>query len=250
MIENEKLRRADFVTSIILVLFGLFILSQALQMPMKDTYGGVTNVWYVSPALMPMIVSVVILGIAILLLVNSVRTGGARYFFESASRYKFGVSDAGFRFLATLLAIVSFVYVYIPRVDFFLDIILFLLYFVSVFYLDDMVLLKKISVFYLIGTIVMLAIAVFGLDTSLKKLFSYTVDILVLLFIVGLWAFERVSVGTDPVLRRKVRITLILSIAVPLALCPIFKYGLLVPLPYEGGILKLMDLIRYSVFGR
>jgi hypothetical protein len=250
MNENEKLRRADFVTGIILILFGLFILSQALQMPMKDTYGGVTNVWYVSPALMPMIVSITILIMSSMLLVHSVRTGGARFFFETVSHYRFGVSDGGFRFLSILLAIVSFVYLFIPRVDFFLDITLFLLYFVAIFYFDDIVLLKKISVFYLIGSLVMLAISVFGLDATLHKLFSYTLDVATLLYIVGLWVFERTLIGHDTELRRKLRTTLILSIVVPLVLCPVFKYALLVPLPYEGGILNLMDLIRYSVFGR
>jgi hypothetical protein len=52
----------------------------------------------------------------------------------------------------------------------------------------------------------------------------------------------------NPEWRRKYRISIIIALAVPLMLCPIFKYFLLVPLPYEGGVVEIMDLIRYSLF--
>ncbi|HUZ18045.1 MAG TPA: hypothetical protein VMV68_06640 [Spirochaetia bacterium] len=246
---NERLRRSDFVTSIILVLFGLFILSQALQMPMKDTWGGVVNVWYVSPALMPLIVSVAILSISILLLVHSIRSGGARFFFESLATRKSSLSDGSFRFLAILLALIAFVFLNIPRIDFFLAITLFLLYFISIFYFDDIVLLKKLTLFYLIGSVIIAAIFAFSLDGPLNAAFMFSTDVLQLLFIVLFWVYARVLVGGDAGLRRKLRMTLIVAIATPLVLCPIFKYFLLVPLPHEGGILQLMDLVRYS-FGR
>ncbi|MCB2170659.1 MAG: hypothetical protein KQI78_23605, partial [Deltaproteobacteria bacterium] len=56
MMDKEKLRKADIFSGSIIMLFGLWVISQALQMPMKDSYGGVQNVWYVSPALLPLFV--------------------------------------------------------------------------------------------------------------------------------------------------------------------------------------------------
>jgi hypothetical protein len=53
MMDKDKLRKADIFSGSIIMLFGLWIISQALQMPMKDSWGGVQNVWYVSPALLP-----------------------------------------------------------------------------------------------------------------------------------------------------------------------------------------------------
>ena len=67
MLEKDTLRKADIFSGSIIFLFGLFVVYQALQMPMKDTYGGVQNVWYVSPAIFPLFIGAVIalLGLAL-----------------------------------------------------------------------------------------------------------------------------------------------------------------------------------------
>ena len=67
MLENEKLRQADIFAGIVISLFGLWVISQAMQMPMKDSWGGVQNVWFVSPALFPLFVGgvIVLLGIGL-----------------------------------------------------------------------------------------------------------------------------------------------------------------------------------------
>jgi hypothetical protein len=56
MLEIEKLRKADIFSGVIISLFGLWVVGQALKMPMKDSWGGVQNVWFVSPALFPLFV--------------------------------------------------------------------------------------------------------------------------------------------------------------------------------------------------
>ncbi len=247
--DNNKLRRADFITSIVLILFALFIIAEALQMPINATYGGVSDVWYVSPALMPFIIGAVILLISSLLMRHAIRSGGARYFFDSIAKVRWGVSDANFRFIAILLVLISIVYLYIPRVDFFLDGVLLLIYFISIFYFDDMKILKKATAFYSIGAVFFIVVFASGLGRELNQLFQYATDVLMLLMIIGQWGFTRALVRGNPVLKRKLRITLITAIVAPLVLVPVFKYFLLVPLPYEGGIVQLMDLIRYS-FGK
>ncbi len=47
MLEKDKLRKADIFSGSIISLFGLWIISQAVKMPMKDSWGGVQNVWFV-----------------------------------------------------------------------------------------------------------------------------------------------------------------------------------------------------------
>ena len=67
MLEKDTLRKADIFSGAFIFLFGLFVVYQALQMPMKDTYGGVQNVWYVSPAIFPLFIGAIIalLGLAL-----------------------------------------------------------------------------------------------------------------------------------------------------------------------------------------
>jgi hypothetical protein len=56
MMEKERLRKADVFCGGIIFLFGAWIVWQAFNMPMKDSWGGVQNVWFVSPALFPLFV--------------------------------------------------------------------------------------------------------------------------------------------------------------------------------------------------
>ena len=58
---KENLRKADLVTSVLIFVFGAWVLWMAFKMPMKDSFGGVMNVWYVSPALFPIFVGVALM---------------------------------------------------------------------------------------------------------------------------------------------------------------------------------------------
>ena len=137
MMETKKLRQADFFTSIVLMLFGAWVLFEAFKMPMRGTYGGVKNAWYVSPALLPLIIGGFILILGFVLLLFSIREGGAADAIASLKRVRLGISEANQRFLAIVIAFVTLVYLYIPRVDFFLSTWLFLSYFTISFYYDD-----------------------------------------------------------------------------------------------------------------
>ncbi|MFQ3621821.1 MAG: hypothetical protein SNJ78_12860, partial [Spirochaetales bacterium] len=132
MMDKTKLRGADVVTSFLLFAFGLWVLFQAFQMPMKDTYGGVINVWYVSPALFPIFIGVGILLLSVNILVHAIKEGGIRVAKEYLKTKKTArLSDKGFRFLAILIPLISLVYMNLPRIDFFLSILFFLLFFIS-----------------------------------------------------------------------------------------------------------------------
>ncbi len=246
MMQKDRLRRADFTFSVILLIFGLFVLSQTFRMPMKDSWGGVMNVWYVSPALLPLIVSAALIVLGVVLLLHSIRTGGARDFIAGLRKKSRGMSEGNVRLLAILLALLSFVYLNIPRVDFFLCIVWFLLYFISVFYFDDVSLLLRLSWFYLAANLLLLVLFISGLDRPIRQAFRYGVDVMALLLILAFWLFARLAVRADRRLVFRLRVTTIVSLAVPLLLVPVFKYGLLVPLPNEGGIIGIMNLVRYA----
>jgi len=245
--EKERLRRADFITSIILILFGLWLLYETFQMPMKDTYGGVENVWYVSPALMPLIISIGIILLGIVLFIQSLKTGGAQKFINGLKEKRKGISESLIRFFIILLLLITYVYLFIPKVDFFLASMLFLFVFISGFYFDNMKFLKKYSLFYLLGSSAFLIIFLTKLDAILNRVFRFGIDVLFLIFFLAYYTFVSATVHLDRKLKKKLRLSLIVAILTPLILCPIFKYGFLIPLPKEGGIIALMNLIRYSL---
>jgi hypothetical protein len=247
MMEGTKLRRADFITSVILILFGGWILFHAFHMPMRESYGGVKSVWYVSPALLPIFIGAAVIVLGIVLMVHAVKTGGAASFLKSIKSVKFKVSDGTQRFAGVILAIVTFVYLFIPRVDFFLAIVLFLSYFIPAYFYDSMKALRRLSLLYTIISAVVLILFTTPLAERLNTAFQFATDVLVLLAIVVLNITSAVLAREDPENRRKFRVALLVSILTPLIVTPIFRFALLVPFPREGGIVQLMQLIYYSI---
>jgi len=246
MMDKQKLRQADFITSIVLVLFGVWVLGESLQMPMRDSFGGVQNVWYVSPALFPLMISIGIILLGAALLVHAIVRGGANHFLQTLSRKPKKPSAGAVRFLAILVAILSFVYLQIPRIDFFLSVSLFLLFFISIFYLERESLFHKLALFYLLGNLAFLVLFIGGVDRVLGRALRFSMDWLALIFWFSYAVYVRMHLGRNRELKRMFRTTLIVSLAVPALLCPVFRYLLLVPLPREGAIIEIMNFIRYS----
>jgi len=245
--KKKELRKADFITSILLLLFSLWIIMETLKMPMKDTFGGVQNVWYVSPALFPLIISIFIMVLGAVLFLHSIKTGGTKYFLDNFSlRYK-GLSEKNIRFIGILLALFSFVYLNIPRIDFFISVTLFLTYFISVFYLDDKDLLKKLTLFYFIGSIIFIILFVFDISKIINSYYEYFIDILALFFYLSYVIYNWVNVKSSNIFKKRLIVSLIVSLVVPLVLCPTFRYFLLVPLPKEGLIIQIMHNIYYLI---
>jgi hypothetical protein len=254
MLETDKLRKADIFSGIVISLFGLWVIGQALKMPMKDSWGGVQNVWFVSPALFPLFVGLVIVLLGIGLTVNALRIVGLSgltdtlAWLKSAQLIRFLKSEPMMRFHAIVVLLFSFVFLNIPRIDFFLCSVLFLTAFISMFYLDDPRLLLKMLRLYIAGTIVLSFWFALGIPAALETSWPYSSDWLTLAFIMvyGTYVF-RLTRG-DRLLRKKYRTGLILSVAAPFSIGPVFKYFLLVPMPTEGLIVVVMDAIRYWDF--
>src|SRR4030043_381077 len=130
--EKIELRKKDFITSIILIAFGIFMVLYTLaEIPMKDSWGGVMNVWFVSPGLFPVWIGGLIIIMGIVLCRRAIHDGGAKRFFEDLLRKKEVSTDKTLRFFGILLVIVAYVYLYIPRIDYFLSTVLTLLVFIS-----------------------------------------------------------------------------------------------------------------------
>jgi len=243
--KEKELRRADFITSVLLLLFGIWIIAATLKMPMKDTFGGVQNVWYVSPALFPLIISIFILILGLILLIHSIQSGGAKYFIDSFSLKYNGLSSNYIRFISILLALFSFVYLNIPRIDFFVSVTLFLTYFISIFYFDDEKLLKKFTAFYFIGSMIFVLFFAFGIFEILNVYYIYSADILAILLYSAYLFYSWLNIRGNSIFQRKLFVSFIVSLAVPMILCPTFRYFLLVPLPKEGLLIQLMHNIYY-----
>ncbi|MFA6508100.1 MAG: hypothetical protein WCT14_18500 [Treponemataceae bacterium] len=220
-------------------------------MPMTETYGGVANVWYVSPALFPLIVNGGILILGGGLLFFAIKQGGFAYIktavLESAKKKFTGLSEKNQKFAIIMLFLSGLTYVFIPNIDFYLTMALFILVFISAFYFEDMGLLRKIGFSYLGITSVLLVLKITGLMTYLNKLFDYTTDVFVLIFLFIMTGVLVVYCKGDAEKKKKSRRVIITSYLSPFLLIVFFKFLLLIPMPKEGGIIDLMNLVSYSL---
>ncbi len=254
MLDKERLRKADVFSGAVIFFAGARIVRQAFKMPMKDSWGGVQNVWFVSPALFPLFVGGIVMVLGALLSRYALKQVGCGEFRKtirwllSRSVLPYLTCEATIRFYAVVVLFLSFVYINIPRIDFFLSSILFLVVFITMFYFDDPRLLKRLLFFYLAGTIGFLIYFGFGIDKTLTRILVFATDILAL-FLIGCYCYYLwMLIRNDPPSRKKYRIALIVSVATPLICIPIFKYFLLVPLPKEGLVVALLDILRYLEF--
>jgi hypothetical protein len=119
--------------------------------------------------------------------------------------------------------------------------------FISLFYLDRPGFLKRLFTFYLGGCLLFLIVFLVRIDKQLNERFLYFMDLLVFLFFLAYFTYCRILVRGDGVLKKRLRMTLIMSIIPSLILIPSFKYFLLVPLPVEGGFIELMNIVRYAL---
>ncbi|MBM4338409.1 MAG: hypothetical protein FJ110_02590 [Deltaproteobacteria bacterium] len=246
--DKVELRKKDFITSLILIAFGIFMLLYTLiEIPMKDSWGGVMNVWFVSPGLFPVCVGGLIIIMGMVLCRRAIKDGGAKKFFEDLSHRQEGSPGKTLRFFGILLVIAAYVYLYIPRIDYFLSTMLTLFVFITLFYLDKPGLLKKFFTFYLVGCLLFLIAFLFGIDKQLNEGFLYSMDILVFLFFLTYIAYSRFLIRGDRILKGKWNLSIIMSIVPSFILIPSFKYFLLVPLPVEGGFIELMNIVRYAL---
>ena len=252
--DKDKLRKADIFSGGVIFLSGVFIISQALKMPMKDSWGGVQNVWYVSPAIFPLFVGTMIMLLGGLLIRTAIKEVGLESvrdvfsFVRSPEFARFLKLDENLRFYAIVTILISFVFIFIPRVDFFLTAIEFLTVFILIFYMDNLVFLRRMFGIYLVQVAVYLLFLIQPVQSFFSSFTEYPGDYLMLVFILSFAVLARQSCKTDPEMKRKYRTGIIVAVSAPLLIGIVFKYFLLVPMPFEGMVIELADLVWYMEF--
>ncbi len=253
MIETDKLRKADVFSGTAIFLLGLYIVYQAFQMPMKDSYAGVQNVWYVSPALFPLLVGSILALLGLLLVktaVSAVGKVGIINVFDyllSSDFVAFLKLPATIRYYGIVLNLLVFVFLLIPNIDFFVAAILFLLTFFFMFYCGTDADLVRL-IYQIITVSIILATYLFtGLAEKISALIPFSADLLVIIFI-ALLIYQYLKKIKNPEFKRKFKISLLLGFLAPFTIGVIFKYFLLVPMPHEGLIVALLDSVWYAEF--
>jgi hypothetical protein len=133
MMPKEKLRHADVVTAVLLILLSLAVMAGASQMPLRGTYGGVVNVWYVSPAALPFVIGLGLLLMGSHLLRAAIKEGGHRGllgFFAARLRAVHRNTQVH-RMLGVVLLLGVYVYGLLGRIDYFLASIFYLVAFMA-----------------------------------------------------------------------------------------------------------------------
>jgi len=254
MLEKEKMRKADVFSGAVVSLFGLWIISEAFKMPMKDSWGGVMNVWFVSPALLPLSIGIVITLLGLILCRIALKAIGFAEFKNTVhwllSRHlvNFLALDTTIRFYAIAVLFLTLVFLNLARIDFFLSAVLFLFAFITMFYFYDDGLMKKFLFFYLAGELGFIIYFALGFGTLVDEMVPYGTDWLALCFLAGYVLYVWTFVRRTPDLRKRYRLGLIVGLLAPFLIGPIFKYFLLVPMPKEGLVVAVLDYIWYLEF--
>lgn len=254
MMDKELLRKADIFSGALVILTGVLIVGFALQMPMKDSYGGVQNVWYVSPALFPLFVGAMLILLGGGLIRTALKAVGLEglqrvvTFFKGRELGIYLRSEESVRYYGVVLVLLGFVFLLVPRVDFFPAAILFLLVLFAMYYCTDHAFLCRLlrwTLGWLAGYVLLF---VSGLDGVIGKMIPRSGDWLTMALIVVLAMATRKAVGLDPERKRRLRISLLVAVTAPCVVGVIFKYFLLVPMPSEGVIVQALDTIWYMEF--
>ena len=233
-------RTADFWTSLVLLVLAAAMIGGALQFPLRGTYAGVRNAWYVSPALLPLMVATCLAVLALALLHTAVRAGAARTAFERS-----GTATGRLDVALIVGLIAAFVFCFVPRIDFIVSATFFLLAFTISFHLDHAAMARLVLAAFFATAAFAGGMALLGLTPAPRSTMAFVVDgavivVLALIIMATLW-LARVD---D---RRALGHSLGVALVTPLLLGSIFKFFLLVPLPREGLVVIALDTFRYTL---
>ena len=246
---KKRLRGIDCWCGVAVMLFGAFVVVEGFGMPLRDSWGGVQNVWYVSPALSPIFVGagLVLLG-ALLCSIGLREAGGAeiRRVLRAALAADTLLSLPVQRFVAAAAIPAAYIYVLIPRVDFCIASLFFLWSYMMLFYLVDTEGFRRLRLVFAAGTALLCA-AVIMADTLPYQSMPYVGDLLTAICTAAFILRARSVVsrhGSGAAFWR----TMAICVAVTIILAVCFRFFLLVPLPTEGTVIEFMDRIRYNEF--
>ena len=212
------------------------------------------NVWFVSPALFPLFVGAMLVLLGAILMRSAIGSIGlagikeALAYLGSARLVAYLREKETVRFYGIVIALLGYVFLLVPHVDFFLSSVLFLLLFFTMFYCGDHSHLQCTLYGMAAAFALLTPILALGLDKTLATAIPFPADWLVLCYIIILIAFNVAAFRANQEVRRKLRISLIIGLLAPLTIGVIFKYFLMVPLPSEGLVVVLLDAVWYADF--
>lgn len=247
-----RLRQTDFKVSVVLLALCAYLAWETLSFPMSGSFGGVDSRWYVSPALFPFILLLVLSIASSLLLLNAIKSAGHSEFLK-LSRWIGDSSKAINRDRWYVIAVLSlYIYLYIPSLDFYLATVMFLLSLCLRFYVGNQKLASMVTHANLALSLFILAMRWMfapqfywlAMEATVDESLIFACDIGATLAIAGcvllLWL--------SPVSQQQRRHILITALAVPLLLVFSFNFLLQVPMPVEyGSVIKLMEYIWYEI---
>jgi len=242
-----RMRRADFWTSLIFFAIAAGMIGSAMTMPFKESFAGVQNAWYVSPALFPLMIAGGLVILATTLFCNAIRTGGARAALASLGCWDEASREATARMLVAIAIIVGYVYGVIPRVDYVIATTLFLQVFIAAFYVGRTEVMRLQTSVFLFVAIPAFLLDLFGLYPTPGTSLRCALDLAVLLITAWLGVVTWRRLAPDPTGRRRFAITIAVSITVALLTSVSFKFGLLVPLPAEGPVVRAIETVTVAL---
>lgn len=233
------LRRADFKTSLVLMAISTLIFVESLNFPLNDSYAGVQNVWYVSPALFPILISSVLFLCGLFLLIKSIA-----FIKKNASTATAIESRASWwRFFILVALIAGQVFGFVPLVDFALSAFLFLFVFIYAFYSDNSVFQKRIfTIWVAISSVLTLINFSMELSDENRLILDWATLLLIIVMVIVCYKWAAHSN------QLKVwRVSWKTALIVTLIVCPVFRLGMLVPLPTEGLVINPMVDAKYVI---
>jgi len=248
--DKLKIRGIDIIAGLIFFILGILILVFAFRMPLKDSFGGVNSVWYVSPALFPIIIGFCICGLAIAIIRYAVKHDGFRQLKQILEqRKKISLfNETQIRFASILMPFCAIVYVNITRIDIFFSVVFFLIYTISVFYLGSMQLMRRMLLVYSIEMGIILILAVSKLDKVLAGVLWFSMDIVALILLIIFHIFLSMAMKKyTPGQKKKLRNILCVSYITPVGVILFFKFMLRIPMPKEGVIVDLFAMVYYAL---
>lgn len=241
---TARLRKADVWTGVVLAIVAVAMIAEALTFPLQGTYAGVRNAWYVSPALLPLIVG----GMLFLLSIGLIAVAARDYRRLAPGSRLVRVSRASISggdgwLIAVLLA--AYIVALVPRVDFVVGTSLFLFVFMAVYLVDGVRGRSVVAGLLIVPAAAALALAIAGAWPAPRTDGQYRSDALfAILLVATIVAALAVARGSA---RRRLVTAAVTAVGASVGLSAVFKYGLLVPLPREGLGVLLLDSVERAV---
>ncbi len=126
MLKKESLRKADVISSIILIILGIYVIKEALKMPATGLPGTVEQEFYLAPGFFPIIVAIVLIIMGLFLLINGIRSGGRISKDDLRKFVKIFTSKNAIRSIVITALIIIYTIILLGRIPFFWATFIFL----------------------------------------------------------------------------------------------------------------------------